>query len=215
MPIATDLTEALELLDLHFDQFFKVLPAAQRTGHPVPTDTRAWSQILVSTLVGIRGRERSKGSDLEDGSDVKAANLWSAVDTPRFNGVLPAGRLSGTSQKPEASSALDGTPFLFFVLWDNKGVNRAYRCRVWVVRASMDPVFRAMADTWYERRAKGLIRSLNFQLHPPRNTDINVFRNEAGNLAYPLLLEAVHDGQHFKSTEWHPEVLDFGVCSIV
>ncbi|HXY37367.1 MAG TPA: MamI family restriction endonuclease, partial [Planctomycetaceae bacterium] len=87
-------------------------PFADKTFHPVPCDTRSWSQILVSILTGINGREREKGSDLVDGSDVKAANCWSAIDTPRFNGAIPAGRLSKTSRKAEDVTALDDTPFI-------------------------------------------------------------------------------------------------------
>ena len=57
----------------------------------MPVDLRGWSQIIVSVLTGIKGIARKKGADLEDGSDVKAANTWEAIDTPRFNGVIKAG----------------------------------------------------------------------------------------------------------------------------
>ena len=74
-----DLT--LGLLDHHYHSFYSVVEVARRTGHPVPMDTRGWSQILVSVLTGINGIERKKGADLEDGSDVKGANTWEAIDT--------------------------------------------------------------------------------------------------------------------------------------
>src|ERR1700730_2270876 len=98
----------------HHEAFFAAKPFADKTDHPVPCDTRAWSQILVSLLTGIKGRERKKGTDLLDGSDVKAANCWSAIDTPRFNGAIPAGRKSKTSRKSADVSALDETPCIFF-----------------------------------------------------------------------------------------------------
>src|SRR3990167_1959537 len=92
-----EVSNALALLDLHFDSFYAAEPFAQRTGHPVPVDTRGWSQILVSTLTSTKGLERKKGADLDDGSDVKGANTWSAIDTPRFNGVIKAGTKATTS----------------------------------------------------------------------------------------------------------------------
>ncbi|MYI47928.1 MAG: MamI family restriction endonuclease [Rhodospirillaceae bacterium] len=103
---------------------------ARKTGHPVPTDTRGWSQIIVSVLTGIKGIDRKKGADLEDGSDVKGANTWEAIDTPRFNGVIKAGTKASYSDNV---AYLDTTPFLFFLLWD---ISRrgSHRCRIWVVR---------------------------------------------------------------------------------
>jgi hypothetical protein len=83
--------EAIELLNKHYDDFYDMVEVARKTGHPVPMDTRGWSQILVSVLTGLSGLARKKGADLEDGSDVKAANTWEAIDTPRFNGVIKSG----------------------------------------------------------------------------------------------------------------------------
>lgn len=73
-------------------------------------DTRGWSQIVVSVLTGINGIERKKGADLEDGSDVKGANTWEAIDTPRFNGVIKSGTHANYS---DSMAYLDNTPFLF------------------------------------------------------------------------------------------------------
>ena len=111
---------ALKLLEAHYVAFTTALPLANQTGHTVPSDTKSWSQILVSVVTGLDGRKRGKGSDLEDGSDVKAANVWDAIDTPRFNGCVPAGRTTEKARKPNDVTALDGIPFLFFVLWDTK-----------------------------------------------------------------------------------------------
>lgn len=160
MPAGT-INEVLALLDAHYEAFFKAKPFADQTYHPVPCDTRAWSQIVISLLTGINGRKREKGTDLVDGSDVKAANCWSAIDTPRFNGVIPAGRLSKTSRKAEAVSALNKTPFIFFVLWDDDTDAHA-RCRVWAVRPNGDKVFRRICRTWYAQRKGGEIKSTNF-----------------------------------------------------
>jgi len=75
----------------HRKAFLKAKPYADKTGHTVPCDTKSWSQILASLLLNIRGIERKKGADLADGSDVKAANSWNAIDVPRFNGVVKDG----------------------------------------------------------------------------------------------------------------------------
>ncbi len=141
-------TDVPALLDAHYEAFFRAKPYADKTDHPVPSDTRAWSQILVSVLTGIKGRERKKGTDLLDGSDVKGANCWSAIDTPRFNGAIPAGRKSKTARRAPDISALDDIPYIFFVLWDDDTEGHP-RCRVWCVRPGQDKIFRAMCEKWY------------------------------------------------------------------
>lgn len=181
-----DLAAAIRQLDSHFQAFQTAAGFARSTLHPVPVDTRGWSQILVSTLTGIPGKARQKGPDLADGSDVKGALTWEAIDTPRFNGVIKAGTNAEYSDRIES---LDGMPNLYFVLWDQT-IRDTYRCRVWVVRASEDAHFRAMCGAWYDKRSAGAIKSTNFQLHPPRGLDTNVFRNTCGNLCYPLFFSA-------------------------
>lgn len=208
--IVTD--KALEILDLHFDSFYAIEPFATRTGHPVPMDTRGWSQILASVLSGVNGLKRKKGADLEDGSDVKGANTWKAIDTPRFNGVIKAGTKAATSDKLES---LDDMPYLYLVLWDETQWNTA-RCRVWVVRTQHDVVFRKMCKSWYEKRASGEISSTNFQLHPPRGKDSSVIRNTCGNLSYPLFFSAERaHGEKYRLVTYARDVLQDGVCKIV
>ncbi|MDL1891016.1 MamI family restriction endonuclease [Nitrospirales bacterium NOB] len=205
------LQRVLELLDLHYSSFYASVPFARDTGHPVPCDTRGWSQILVSLLTGLRGRAREKGTDLIDGSDVKAANTWEAIDTPRFNGVVKAGTKAAHSGKLES---LDSAPYLFFVLWDFSPTSARARCRVWCVRPQKDEVFRRMCEDWYDRRASGKIVSANFQLHPPRGKNSNEIRNKCGNLLYPLLFCAEHDESGFFVTEYHPKVMKSGRCKV-
>lgn len=204
--------EALKVLDLHYDAFYKALEFAKKAQHPVPCDTKAWSQILVSILTGNYGRARKKGSDLSDGSDVKAANCWTAIDTPRFNGCIPSGRLSKKSQKPADVSALDDIPYIFFVLWDEKRPEKLPRCRIWVVRANSDLVFRGVCDKWYRLRKEGRIISTNFQLHPPRNLDADIIRNECGNMSFPLLFSANRRGEHFEMDQYNPSFMVKGEC---
>jgi hypothetical protein len=108
--------EVLKLLDIHYKSFIDVKPYADKYGHPHPSDTRAWSQILISALTGIKGIARKKGADLDDGSDVKGANTWGAIDTPRFNGCLKTGTKSKASG---TMKSLNKVPNLFFVLWDS------------------------------------------------------------------------------------------------
>lgn len=198
----------LGLLDHHYHSFFSVVEVARRTGHPVPTDTRGWSQIIVSVLTGINGIERKKGADLADGSDVKGANTWEAIDTPRFNGVIKSGTQAEYS---DSMSYLDNTPFIFFVLWDINNDKR-HRCRIWVVRPSDDSEFRAVCERWYEARANGEISSSNFQLHPPRGRDDDIIRNSYGNLIYPLLFSAIRNDERFMLQRYSPDVLTCGRC---
>lgn len=205
----TPVNDALQLLDLHYEAFYAAEPFATKTGHPVPMDTRGWSQILASTLTGIKGLERQKGADLDDGSDVKAANTWKAIDTPRFNGVIKAGTKAKTSNRIES---LDGMPHLYFVLWDET-VRLTARCRVWAVRPRLDTRFREMCTAWYEKRETGEISSNNFQLHPPRGKDTNTFRNTCGNLIYPLLFCAERPTKGTYQLVTHePDVLLRGAC---
>lgn len=202
--------EALILLDLHYESFYSVERYATGTGHPVPIDTRGWSQILVSTLTGIKGLDRKKGPDLEDGSDVKGANTWKAIDTPRFNGVIKAGTQASTSGQ---MSSLDAIPYLYLVLWDETSRNTA-RCRIWVVRPQYDPAFRRVCSKWYLQRDANEIRSNNFQLHPPRGDDSNVIRNTCGNLSYPLYFSAERaTGYGYRLLDYNPEAPRSGLCS--
>lgn len=201
--------KVLEFLKLHRDSFFDAKPYADETEHPAPTDSRSWSQILVSLITGINGLAREKGADLKDGSDVKAANTWGAIDTPRFNGVIKAGTKSATSGKLES---LDAMPYLFFVLWDNEPTNNRERCRIWVVRTQSDRVFRNMCRKWYKLRDEGEIISANFQLHPPRGINSNIFRNTCGNLEYPLLFAAEWETDKFVLTSYNPNALKDGSC---
>lgn len=204
-------TKTLKLLDEHYDAFYSVVDVARETGHPVLMDTRGWSQIIVSVLTGIKGLERKKGADLDDGSDVKGANTWEAIDTPRFNGVIKAGTQAAHS---DSIDSLDIMPFLFFVLWDKNSIGQC-RCRIWVVRTQVDAEFRGMCERWYENRVAGVIRSNNFQLHPPRGRDTDVFRNTCGNLSYPLLFSAVRGDGGYQVVVHDPEKLRSGLCANV
>jgi hypothetical protein len=205
-------TEVLTLLDLHYNSFCAVEPYAAKTGHPVPMDTRGWSQIIVSTLCGIKGLERQKGSDLKDGSDVKGANTWEAIDTPRFNGVIKAGTKASASGK---INSLDKMPHLYMVLWDETTRGTA-RCRIWVVRTQQDSVFRSMCKSWYAKRRSGEITSDNFQLHPPRGKDTDIIRNTCGNLSYPLYFSAERErNEKYKLLQLDPQARVSGSCTRV
>lgn len=205
----TNLENALEVLNTHHRHFFEGQRFASFTAQPAPEDSRAWSQILISTLTGIRGVARHKGPDLEDDSDVKSANAWYSIDRVRFNGVIKA----GTQSRLAGSMAyLDQLPFLFFVLWDRNPDTDGERARVWVVRPQYDVLFRNIAQRWYNLLAGGE-RSNNFQLHPPVNQNSNVFTNNCGNLAYPLLLEAEWNGSEYEVVSYDPDVLDYGQCT--
>lgn len=209
--MSTPTLDALSLLNEHHRAFVAAKPLADKTGHTVPSDTKSFSEILVSLLTGLSGRDRKKGPDLSDGSDVKAACVWSAIDTPRFNGCAPAGRTSDTARKPNDVSALDDMPFMFFVLWDEAS-SGAPRCRIWCVRPPSDSQFRRVVSLWYSKRDTGEITSPNFQLHPPRNRDDNVIRNSCGNLEYPLLFHAEFHQGSYEVRSFDPAALVSGEC---
>lgn len=204
--------KVLQFLKLHHEAFFDAKPYADETGHTTPSDTKSWSQILASMLSGVTGLERKKGADLADGSDVKGANTWDAIDTPRFNGVIKAGTKSDKAGKLEY---LDDLPYLYFVLWDNEPENGKERCRVWVVRTKEDDVFRNICSKWYDQRDSGVIKSDNFQLHPPRGKNSDIFTNTCGNLTYPLLFMAVWNDDEYELKVFNPDVLTYGVCTAV
>jgi len=209
MPQDHKLDETLTLLQIHHDSYLQIKPYADKYYHPHPTDTRGWSQLIVSALTDIKGYARRKGPDLEDGSDVKAANCWDAIDTPRFNGCIKSGTQSSSAN---SMSSLDSQPFLFFVMWDTTETTRKKRCRIWVVRTPHDKEFRKIAQKWYRQRAEGIIRSDNFQLHPPRNIDRNVFRNNCGHLEYPLLFEAHVISGKYTVVTFEENILSNGSC---
>lgn len=206
----SNINKVLEFLKLHHDIFVQATVFAEQTQHPTPTDTRAWSQIVVSLLCDVQGLSRRKGPDLEDGSDVKGANTWGAIDTPRFNNVIKSGTKSDVS---DSMASLDEMPRLFFVLWDNEPEHGHKRCRIWCVRPAVDPIFREMCASWYEKRENGEITSTNFQLHPPRGLKSNTFRNRCGNLNYPLLFCAEFAAREYQVKTHQPEVLETGLCT--
>jgi hypothetical protein len=201
--------EALELLDIHHEAFWRAAPFATKTGHPVPSDSRGWSQIIVSTLTGISGLKRQKGQDLADGSDVKAANTWEAIDTPRFNGVIKAGTRSAHSGK---LTFLDSVPYIFFALWDHDAAT-CCRFRLWLVRPQVDPLFRAMSKSWYDAVVSRQIISTNFQLHPPRNQNHDVIRNTFGNFNYPLLFRSIVERGRYRQAFINEAALRSGLCT--
>lgn len=203
------LEDALSILKIHHIHFFEAHEFAAMTDQPTPEDSRAWSQILISVLTGIPGLARHKGQDLADGSDVKSANAWFSIDRVRFNGVIKAGTrstLSGTIDY------LDQMPYLFFVLWDYNPDNNIERTRVWVVKPQSDLRFREVAQIWYDQLTNGIIRSSNFQLHPPVNENNDVFTNMCGNLEYPLFFNAEWNGCDYEILYYNPDVLQNGEC---
>lgn len=203
-------SDVLTLLDLHYASYANVKFYADKYKHPHPTDTRGWSQLLISALTGILGKERKKGPDLVDGSDVKAASCWDAIDTPRFNNCIKAGTQSSTAN---SIASLDDTPYLFFVMWDTSEMTMQPRCRVWVVNTQKDIEFRKMANLWYEKRENGEIKSDNFQLHPPRNLDHNVFTNQCGKLEYYLYIEArIGSNGKYELTHYEKNAMQNAIC---
>ena len=129
----------IEVLNSHLEAFKQADKFAKLTQQPTPCDTAKWSQILVSVLTGVGGLSRKKGTDLADGSDVKGGNCWSAIDKPRFNGVVPSGRILSSYNNSENIYEK-----IYFVLWDYKDGRE--RCRVWCVRPKEDKLFLDVVD---------------------------------------------------------------------
>jgi len=204
-----NIRETLDLLNIQYKSFVDVKKYAEKYGHPHPSDTKAWSQIIISALTGIKGIKRKKGPDFNDGSDVKGANTWGAIDTPRFNSCIKAGTKSSISGKMES---LDEMPYLFFVLWDYEPSTKRERCRIWVVRPQKDTVFRSICKHWYRNRSSGEIVSDNFQLHPPRQKNSDIIRNTCGNLKYPLLFSAVRGKDGFEVQHYKASIMIRGQC---
>lgn len=164
------------------------------------------SIVNIEKIANACGIERKKGADLEDGSDVEAANSWDAIDVPRFNGVVKDGRVLSSAKADD----LKKMPNLIFVLWDETQVGKYDRCRVWVVRTSKDEVFQSVAEKWY----KGSKKSSNFQLHPPIGRDDNIVTNKCGNLSLPLLLDARFINGNWVQKSYNPRVLQSGLCKL-
>jgi hypothetical protein len=201
--------EIIDLLNIHLKSFKEAEKFSHKTDHATPSDTKNWSQILASLISNTKGLKRQKGADLEDGSDVKGANVWGAIDTPRFNGVVKAGRILTNSDNTS-----DIYEKIYFVMWDYKilKATKTERCRVWCVRASNDKLFKEVANNWYKLRSQGKIKSSNFQLHPPRNKDNNIFKNNCGNLSYPLVLSAEYNKGTYQISHFDLDILKNGVC---
>ena len=198
----------LECLNTHKVAFDKSLKFSKLTGQPTPQDTAKWSQIFISILMNVKGLYQKKGPDLSDGSDVKGACVWHAIDTPRFNGVVPAGRIL-----TDYKSSQNIYNKIYFVMWDYN-LKKKERCRVWGVNIEIDNVFRNMVDKWYKQREDRIIKSSNFQLHPPRNKDENILRNKCGNLEYPLLFEAFIENESYKIKHKDLNLIKTSKCKI-
>ena len=203
------MNDVINLLNMHHHFFFCAKKYADLTKQPTPEDSRAWSQILVSLITGINGLGRRKGSDLSDGSDVKSANVWGAIDFPRFNGCIKSGTKSINSN---SINFLNSTPNLYFVLWDYEPISQHERTRIWVVQPQYDRLFREISLEWYSKKESRLIRSANFQLHAPINKNSDVFTNQCGSLQYPLLFNAVWTGETYKIAYYNPDAITNGYC---
>lgn len=88
------------------------------------------------------------------------------------------------------------------------------RTRIWTVRPQYDRLFRRVAEEWYLQHANGIIKSNNFQLHPPVNMNNDLFTNRCGDLVYPLLFMAEWNGRTYDILYDYPDVLDNGECKL-
>ena len=112
--------DVLAVLNEHYRSFHAAKPFADRTGHTVPSDTKSFSEGLVSLLTGLPGRRRRKSYDLADGirrqgREPLGRDRHAVVQRLRS-------RRAHDERIPQTNdvTALDDIPFLFFVLWDER-----------------------------------------------------------------------------------------------
>lgn len=138
------------------------------TGQPAQIDTGYVGQHLVSLVTGIvGGGMRGKGLDLEDGSEVKAANFLDSKDkrgatAPRWNFL--------SNDLPSMVSLVE-LPAIYLVSID--AIDDRMRARAWRLVPKDHAPFKERYLDWVEKLGKPKLNdpkrpSANFQLFPPR-----------------------------------------------
>lgn len=182
MPLRRALAKAF-IENVVFAQYRQLTDWQKVTQQTSQLDSGYLGQHLVSLISGTPGRgqgSRGKGFDLVDGSEIKVASTLGAVDVPRWN--------HGSLGRPAKVADYLRNPYVYFVLLDTKRRHEEFplRIRVWRVAPPSDVAFSAVVKKWAGGKTSG-----NFQLHPPCWRDESIARNEAGNLALPLIFEAI------------------------
>lgn len=139
------------------------------TKQPSQIDTGYISQHLVSLITSVYGgMMRGKGTDLEDGSEVKAANFLDSLD--KRGATAPRWNLSSNSLR--GMEAFLHLPAIYFVSIDLNSTGR-FRTRVWKMNPQKHARFKKRYIEWMEKLGKPKLINenrpgINFQLFPPR-----------------------------------------------
>lgn len=152
------------------------------TKQPAQIDTGYISQHLVSLITSIYGgMMRGKGTDLEDGSEIKSANFLDSLD--KRGAIAPRWNFSSNDLK--TMEAFLSVPSIYLVSMD---LNPSGNCRtrVWKLDPHKHVVFRERYIEWMKKLGKPKLLKenrpgINFQLFPPRfKTDDNFARHGNG-----------------------------------
>lgn len=152
------------------DQRKKLAYWRDLTKQPSQIDTGYISQYLVSLITSIYGGlMRGKGTDLDDGSEIKAANFLDSLD--KKGAVAPRWNLSSNNLK--TMEAFLTFPAIYFVSMDLNSEGN-FRTRVWKLDPSKHVLFRKRYLEWMKKLGKIKLEDpgrpgINFQLFPPRN----------------------------------------------
>lgn len=138
------------------------------TKQPAQIDTGYISQHLVSLTTSIYGgMMRGKGTDLEDGSEVKSANFLDSLD--KKGAIAPRWNFSSNDLKTMESFL--SVPAIYLVSMDLSPTGN-FRTRVWKLDPRKHIVFRERYIEWMKKLGKPKLLKenrpgINFQLFPP------------------------------------------------
>ncbi|AKM82912.1 hypothetical protein A2422_02990 [Candidatus Woesebacteria bacterium RIFOXYC1_FULL_31_51] len=164
------------------DQRKKLAYWRDLTKQPSQIDTGYISQYLLSLITSIYGGlMRGKGTDLDDGSEIKAANFLDSLD--KKGATAPRWNLSSNNLKTMESFL--SFPALYLVSMDLNPAGK-FRTRVWKLDPNKHILFRKRYLEWMEKLGKVKLGDpgrpgINFQLFPPHNkTDESFARHGNG-----------------------------------
>lgn len=152
------------------------------TKQPAQIDTGYIGQHLISLITSLYGGGfRGKGTDLEDGSEVKSANFLDSLDA---RGAI-APRWNFSSNNLTLMEGYLIVPFIYLVSLD-LNPEGLFRARAWKLNPREHLVFNQRYKEWMEKLGIPKLKNpnrpgVNFQLFPPRfKTDDNFARHGNG-----------------------------------
>ncbi len=152
------------------DQREKLAYWRNLTKQPAQIDTGYIAQHLVSLITSIPGgMMRGKGTDLEDGSEVKSANFLDSLD--KKGAIAP--RWNFSSNDLVTMKSFLEVPMIYLVSMD-LNIKGKFRTRVWMLNPRKHEVFRKRYIEWMNKLGKTKLQNpsrpgINFQLFPPHH----------------------------------------------